>query len=317
MRLNSDGGVDASLTSSGWPGRINALAQLTDGRILVGGSLTCTNTAAHFAVVRLRPDGSVDETFSAPAPSNHVAYALAIQADGRILVGGWPFGLVRLDPDGSPDASFHTGLKLTDSEDPLAVTVRAIVVQPDGQVLAGGSFDNVDGIPLEGLVRLNNDAPPAIIQQPVHQARCVGQTANFRVSATGTPPLSYQWCLNGTALTDATNAMLTLVSVQTNQAGLYSVVVSNAVGSATSSNAALTVLRFFTLDAALGSVPGLCCLQLTGLEGRVPVLIEASTNLVNWEAIYTNTVPAESCEFRAPLNRPVRFYRAVLPSINR
>lgn len=317
MRLNSDGSVDASLAAPHWPGRINALAQLADGRILIGGSLTCTNTAAHFAVVRLRADGGVDEAFSAPAPSNHVAYALTIQADGRILVGGWPFGLVRLDPNGSPDASFHTGLKLTDSEDPLAVTVRAIVVQPDGQALAGGSFDNADGIPWEGLVRLNNDAPPAITEQPVHQARCVGQTANFRVFATGSPPLRYQWCLNGAAITDATNATLTLVSVQTNQAGLYSVVVSNPVGSVTSSNAALTVLRPFTLAAALDTTEGSCCLQLTGLEGRVPVRIEASTDLVRWETVYTHTVPAESCEFRDAIDRPVRFYRAVLPSIDR
>jgi hypothetical protein len=67
-----------------------------------------------------------------------------------------------------------------------------------------------------------------------------------------------------------------------------------------------------TVDAAFGW----CCLQLTGLEGRVPVLIEASTNLVNWESVFTNTMPAESCEFRDAMNRPMRFYRVVLPTIN-
>jgi hypothetical protein len=60
--------------------------------------------------------------------------------------------------------------------------------------------------------------------------------------ATGTPPLIYRWRRDGASIAITTNGILTLFNVQTNQAGLYSVVVSNVVGSATSSNALLQVL---------------------------------------------------------------------------
>jgi hypothetical protein len=81
-----------------------------------------------------------------------------------------------------------------------------------------------------------------LTRQPGDLTVTVGQTAVFTAAATGTPPPTYQWSLNQTNLPDATNATLTLTNVQLDQAGGYSVVVSNGVGSVTSSNAWLTVL---------------------------------------------------------------------------
>ena len=69
----------------------------------------------------------------------------------------------------------------------------------------------------------------------------VGDTVTFNVSATGTPPLSYQWNFNGTNISGATNMTLTLTNVQLNQAGNYAVLVANAFGSIFSSNAMLWV----------------------------------------------------------------------------
>ncbi len=86
-----------------------------------------------------------------------------------------------------------------------------------------------------------SDISPSIITEPTSQAVNVGDTATFAVSVTGTPPLSYQWSVNSTNIADATNAMLTLTNVQLNQAGGYSVVVSNAFGSTNSVTATLTV----------------------------------------------------------------------------
>jgi len=60
-----------------------------------------------------------------------------------------------------------------------------------------------------------------------------GQSSTLSVGAWGTGPLSYQWFQNGVALPNATNQALTLSSIQFTNAGLYSVVVSNAFGSAT------------------------------------------------------------------------------------
>jgi len=82
---------------------------------------------------------------------------------------------------------------------------------------------------------------PLITAQPANQALAQGQTATFNVSALGTAPLNYQWYFNGSSISGATNMSLTLTNVQQTFAGLYSVVVSNQSGSATSSNAVLTV----------------------------------------------------------------------------
>ena len=85
--------------------------------------------------------------------------------------------------------------------------------------------------------------PPFIITQltPTNQIIIAGTNTTIIVLAGGDPTLAYQWRLNGTNISGATNATLTLAAVQTNQLGLYSVVVSNPYGSVTSSNATLDV----------------------------------------------------------------------------
>ena len=82
---------------------------------------------------------------------------------------------------------------------------------------------------------------PIIIIQPVNQAVLMGQTASFSVLADGTPSLSYQWSLNTTNVGGATNSTLVLNNVQYTNAGIYSVLVRNELGSILSSNVVLTV----------------------------------------------------------------------------
>jgi C1A family cysteine protease len=83
--------------------------------------------------------------------------------------------------------------------------------------------------------------PPVITSQPTNQTVVVGGTASFSVTASGTPPLCYQWNFNGTNLVGATNSSLVLTNVQFSQAGNYAVLVTNLYGSVLSSNATLTV----------------------------------------------------------------------------
>ncbi len=83
--------------------------------------------------------------------------------------------------------------------------------------------------------------PPSIVTQPQSQTVGVGTNVTFTVVATGTSPLSYQWRINGTNIPAATASALTLTNVQLVQARSYSVRVTNLYGSATSSNAVLTV----------------------------------------------------------------------------
>jgi Immunoglobulin I-set domain/Immunoglobulin domain/Beta-propeller repeat len=96
--------------------------------------------------------------------------------------------------------------------------------------------------------------PPEITTQPTNQLVETGVAATFNVTATGTPPLSYQWQFQGTNLmwtnlvnggpnlvSGATSATLTISSPQTNESGNYQVIVTNYAGSTTSSVAVLTV----------------------------------------------------------------------------
>jgi pectate lyase len=83
---------------------------------------------------------------------------------------------------------------------------------------------------------------PTIVTDPQNQNVSVGQSATFTVAASGSAPLAYQWFFNtNTPVPNATNASLTLSSIQSTNAGFYSVVVTNSAGPATSAFAQLTL----------------------------------------------------------------------------
>jgi hypothetical protein len=82
---------------------------------------------------------------------------------------------------------------------------------------------------------------PSITTAPSDQSVTAGATATFTVSASGTAPLSYQWKKDGIVINGATNASYSLTNAQTDDAGTYTVVVTNAFGNVTSSGAVLTV----------------------------------------------------------------------------
>jgi hypothetical protein len=83
---------------------------------------------------------------------------------------------------------------------------------------------------------------PEVTGNPADLTVDAGGSATFSVSATGTEPLTYQWFKDGTALDGATGAELVLNGVTADDAGAYSVEVSNIAGSATSTAATLTVV---------------------------------------------------------------------------
>lgn len=87
---------------------------------------------------------------------------------------------------------------------------------------------------------------PSITTQPVDQTVAEGASATFTVSASGTATLIYQWRKDQVAISGATSASLTLSSVKLTDAGAYSVLVSNGIGSATSNAAQLSVTATVT-----------------------------------------------------------------------
>jgi hypothetical protein len=123
-----------------------------------------------------------------------------------------------------------------------AVGVAIADLDGDGRPdLAAGNFDdNTVGI-YQNVMPFGG--APVIVTQPASSTNYLGTTANFSVTATGSSPLSYQWYFNtNNPVPNATNAILSLNNVQTNQAGTYAVLVTNAYGLVWSSNAVLTVI---------------------------------------------------------------------------
>lgn len=101
---------------------------------------------------------------------------------------------------------------------------------------------NVAGAAISAPASLTILTPPAIIAQPQSQTVVAGQTASFSVQANGGIPLGYRWRFNVTnTVPSATNAILILSNAQPANAGNYTVVVTNSLGSVTSQVAVLTV----------------------------------------------------------------------------
>ena len=126
------------------------------------------------------------------------------------------------------------GTTLGGSLDELSLYSRALSSNEIAAIYNAGSAGKCGGI-------TNSGTAPAITHQPTNQTVAAGGTATFSVTATGTAPLFYQWSGPAGAISGASSSSLTLSNVQPAQAGNYFVVVSNAFGKATSSNALLTV----------------------------------------------------------------------------
>jgi hypothetical protein len=112
------------------------------------------------------------------------------------------------------------------------------ILREDSGITAGSQ------IRLTGTAMSTNRQPPTIVQSPTNQTVAAGSSALFTVVAEGTPELSYQWRFEGADLAGQTGSTLSLLNVQPARAGNYSVLVSNAYGSVTSSIATLTVLTY-------------------------------------------------------------------------
>lgn len=101
---------------------------------------------------------------------------------------------------------------------------------------------NAGGSATSAVATLTVFSPPVITAQPQNLTVTVSNAANFFVTASGTATLRYQWFFNtNTLITNATNASYAITATLTNQAGRYSVVITNSYGVVTSSFATLTV----------------------------------------------------------------------------
>ncbi len=160
---------------------------------------------------------------------------------------------------------------------------------------------------------------PYIVSQPTNLSVALGGDADFAVGATGAPTLLYQWQFSNTNVAGATNSVMLLGDVQASNAGSYQVVLSNFYGATTSAVALLGVTgvptSFLSGPGDFQLSNGQFLFSLTGLTGQGEVVIDGSTNLVQWVPILTNpsAFGAATIIDSNASNFHQRFYRAVTP----
>ena len=143
---------------SGFNNTVNVVAIQSDGKTLAGGVFTTFSGASQNYLIRLNSDGSKDSTFNIGSGFNDNVLAIAIQSDGKILVGGvfTTFTgssqncLIRLNSDGSKDSTFNIGSGFD-------ATTSSIEIQSDGKIILAGYFSTYQGSSQNGLIRLNSD----------------------------------------------------------------------------------------------------------------------------------------------------------------
>ena len=168
VRLNADGTEDTVFYNNIAPGMnaaVNTVAIQSDGKILVGGAFTTVGSSVRNRLVRLNSNGTEDTAFYTnllPSGFNNIVESVAIQSDGKILVGGQftqlttsPVKdrnrLMRLNSDGTEDTAFYTVLGTA-----FNGTVESVAIQSDGSILIGGAFTTLNGVTRNRLARLGN-----------------------------------------------------------------------------------------------------------------------------------------------------------------
>lgn|GEM_PF-4684870 len=151
------------------------------------------------------------------------------------------------------------------------------------------------------------------LTQPTNVTVLNGRPAVFSVKAAGMNP-SYQWTLNGTNITGATNAVLVILHVRAADAGVYAAQVTNGFDAITSSNATLQVVAWPYFDTNGLSVSGSSVtLRLDGLSTARILEVDASSNMTDWTPIFSNVPSATAIDLMQTnlAGAPSRFYRAV------
>ena len=163
-RRNSNGTADTGFTNT-TGSSISCMALQSDGKILVGGFFTTWNGNTHNRIVRLNANGTIDTDFNPGTGFNDAVKAIAVESDGKILVGGsfTTFNsnthtrIVRLNSDGSLASKGFSTVGVVGTLGPNFSDVFTIVIQPDNKILIGGAFNRYNGESVGPIIRFNNN----------------------------------------------------------------------------------------------------------------------------------------------------------------
>jgi uncharacterized delta-60 repeat protein len=186
-RINKDGSVDDNYPP---PDKdpdqpVSAIAVLPDGKAIIGGAFTMIGAQSVSRIVRLRIDGSVDNTFTPAKPIDGPINALVVRLDGKIVIGGVFVTingsnrkyLARLNEDGTLDSGYP------DLDD----FVYALALQPDGKMLVGGNFFLVGAAEANKIARfkVDNTFDTGFRPRYVSTAYITASVRTFAVQADG------------------------------------------------------------------------------------------------------------------------------------
>ncbi len=181
-RVNADGSLDTVFDPNA-SSYVTTIAVQPDGKVLLGGLFTtlqpngAATTTARSGIARVNSDGTLDSSAFDPEVAGGGVNSIALQSDGKIIIGGdflqlRPNGalfsstrnhLARLNSDGTVDSGFDPNADGSISVVVLrpdgSVLIGGIFtsLQPSGSIMVGGAFANVDGIVAANLTLLNSD----------------------------------------------------------------------------------------------------------------------------------------------------------------
>jgi uncharacterized delta-60 repeat protein len=161
-RFNANGTLDQTFDSgTGASSFVQTTCIQNDGKIIICGSFDKYNSTTYVRVARVNTNGSIDNSFNSGCgvnPDNGYIRDIAIQNDGKILIGG-DFkkyngveigGVARLNNDGSIDNTFDSGLGIDH-------IVHSLSLQNDGKIIIGGQFTTFNGIIRKNIARINTN----------------------------------------------------------------------------------------------------------------------------------------------------------------
>ncbi len=195
-RLNSDGSLDATFNSgTGANGNVLVTKIQNDGKIIIAGMFTTYNGTTRNKIARLNLDGTIDPTFNPGVGADLTIYTIAIQSNGKMVIGGGfstyngiaRRGIARLNSDGTLDSPFNPGTGTESYINTNTIgSINTSSIQNDGKIIIGGNLIIYDGIGRNRIARLYGGEPCIIATSPLTTSTyCAGASFNVSYSFTG------------------------------------------------------------------------------------------------------------------------------------
>ncbi len=266
-RLNAYGTIDNTFNvGTGANSYIKSIAIQSDGKILIGGDFTSFNGTNINYIARLNADGTLDNTFNIGTGANGDIHSIAIQNDGKILIGGYFTSFngtikncfARLNADGTIDNTFNVGTGANN-------LVNSIVIQSDGYILIGGGFTSYNGVGRNFVARVINCNlnTIALASNPGsnNQTACINSPiASIVYSTTGATGATFTGLPNG--VTGSWNANVILISGTPTETGTFNYTINLTGGCGIiTEQGTITVNPTNTISLSYGSTNQSVCLN--------------------------------------------------------